>query len=256
MKRAILWALFLSGCGGNPPDLAATSPAGGVREIFTESPLYSESELLASASEHLRRRQGLSVTDAERCWDLEGRRERVRTACLMLWAITKSPSEKLERLLAARVSEPAMAATAALHGATLASWNEGQLLQLLDALHDGPVWVRARAVAAWSAGRIPQPAQAEAIVNKLKIKQARVPADFTALWEALRAVRPGARVQLFRDHCSASLIGEARLRCWRFLSAVEAPEERGLLVPRSRDNDWSYFRLNMPYRARVLENHR
>ncbi len=223
-----------------------------IHNLLQDSFLYSEAEILIEAKRRLLAKEALGAAEAERCWQREERRPAIRDVCLLLWAISNTASQPLETALQAfSESNPLPGVAAVLQEKSIKTWSYTSLLRLLEALQSFPTWLRARAVLHWLPGKTIGPVDAEQITSRLT--GASTPADFSTLWQVLERLRPGAKELLLRDHCSANATGQTRLRCWRFLSALPFSPEAKLFQPPTEDEDWTFFRRNMPHRARILE---
>jgi hypothetical protein len=252
----LLLPLTLFACGGEEQGKVTQAKQNiELRNLFDLSHIHSEAELLSETKRRLSKKEALSTVEAERCWEREEKRPNIRNSCLILWAIKSNSSPLLEKILADQFLEDPLLATAAiLHGKTMEGWSYHNLLLLLKKLKKAPLWLRAKAVLAWLGTRQVEIVQANTIIAAISPTDAIAPVDYETLLAVLRKINPGEEANIIREHCSTAAIGEVRLRCWRFLSAISTKASDDLFLPRSRDEDWDYFRRNMPHRTHILEN--
>lgn len=257
MKTWLLLILSLTivACGSKAPEPERQSPRTAQNRSDLALPLGDEAKALKMANAMLARGVVLPEKEAESCW-ARNKGESLRKACLLLWARTKSQNPRLETAIGTNANQPYGAVAAVLQEHWLNHADASALFTVLEALADGPVWLRARAITVWTEGRHSLPLSlAKELRVRLAAESSLSPADLEEAWKALGRLSSGSRESLLHDHCSLLLRGETWVRCWRFLSAVGAQLDRSVLAPFLEGKlrtDWLFFERNLPHVAAKL----
>lgn len=267
MKNLVLIVLFaLSSCSAGKNQESSTKTPGGrpapdLSRSFNDTTRVDQAMLLDLLSATVQAGQALNSVWAERCWLREQARPQVAEGCLLAWSIAPQKSELLEKEITRLALSNHTVAVAAVRSETpLARLAEGEFHQLLKALAEDPVWLRAKAILAWrQTHNAPGIVENEAWNVLLAAEQAAVPADFRFAYLAAQSLDPTkASLQLSR-HCNALVADELITDCWRFASSFLGGTGNDALPDELRpwisntDRAWAMFRLNWPERARLLE---
>ncbi len=269
----ILLALLLASCAKSTPELSASSqtvsnPGPEVATVMNDSTQFEEVQVIQAAG-YAAQSSGLITELAEKCWQGEIERPKVREACALAWAVGKAESPEFETKIREAALHPATRSRALAlslvrrpHGTSPLSLDE--LSQILLILGDDPLWVRGIALRDWLRAN-----PGEAIVSSFRLlsllqgnnKESRSadPATVAHLYFVSRKLGLAYADEIYSSYCQPTLQGLALGRCWRFLSALAAPDERGEEqrdlpeLPMRIDSGWQLFERSFPERAIVLK---
>jgi hypothetical protein len=263
MKKAVFALTFvLAACAKAPaPGVAPTGKSSAeALSAFDDTRQQTEESLLRMVATALRAGLPLESGRAERCWREEAQRPMVRDSCALLWAGRGGPSPALEEAITE--GNTRMLALALLQRRPLIGrLSFTGLMSKLDLLAQDPLWARAEMAEAWLEQRgSPGIAEGEALLARIRPRENSGPRDVSAALAAIRRIRAAAWRASFSAYCDPATRGEARLRCWRLLGAIDPearlPETASLLPASPRyDDDWILFTRTFPRLARKLQAH-
>lgn len=255
MRLCLLLAIFLAACAKAPPPAgtAVSKSGSSALSAFDDTKPQKESALLQLASTALKAGIPLDASRAERCWREETARPLLRETCVLLWAGRGENSAELDSALLNGRSR--ILSLALLQRRPLIArlpWPE--LLARVDSLDKDPLWARAELAGAWLEERgNPGLAESDALLNRIRPAEAAGPRDIASSLGAIRRLRLGAWQETLNAYCDPGAMGEARLRCWKVLGALEAGGgQLSTLLPAPHDDDWQLFTLSFPRFAKKL----
>lgn len=256
MRNYFFLLFCLAGCAQKNESVSVPAPAPVIKEAKLENPFLAASEhqtaeLQKFAGWLLENGESLDLATAEKC--VEDPRAEISGLCALLWSGEKS--EILPARLTANFAKSRLWAVAAVkQKKILASLIFSQLLALLERLEREPDWLRIEAAESWLHANPPLPLVGKKqLLDELLKGTPQLPEDFRARRRFFAENAPPEAENLLQSYCNASVKGDLRIRCWRFLSALEKKPEILPWLPSPEDRSWKLFRLAFPLRAYSLE---
>jgi hypothetical protein len=236
--------------------------AGRAAAVLDQTNDFPETEVISAAGILTREKKYPSSITAERCLQLENKRPLVQAACLLAWAPGNESSEILENAIASGcgTSRP-LAVAAVLRKTPMRRISVDTLLALVKQLSGDPAWLRARALRIWLAtNSITDPRISRWLIIQLAASEASSPASLAEIYRAVSELSGAKRAAFLSRFCRSGIAGGARMRCWRFLSAMadagsgsKLDSDLAAFLPNTPDRDWLLFERAFPSRAALLQ---
>ncbi|MGZ3706221.1 MAG: hypothetical protein ACXWP1_10075, partial [Bdellovibrionota bacterium] len=259
--------LLLSACAkdaGKALSSASHTDPGFAFSRLDHTEKFSEEELISAAASAASGGVTLPASLANRCWEAESARPRVREACALAWSAAGESSPAMEANLKSALSSRVIAIAAARRASLVHSLSDSELITLLHALALEAPWIRALVARTWLESRHPADLGGwVAVLNALALPaEAPDPLTAGAGYAAARSLGLPAAESAITSYCPAGGSGPVLTRCLRFLSALADPRTGGGLDPLARsflpqhnDPGAILFRRSFPDRSRLLETY-
>jgi hypothetical protein len=263
MVRYILFPVLLLSCAKETESVTSSAYTLS-NSIFQNTISYSESELVHSATEHLKKGKGISSGSAEKCFLQEANRPKIQLLCAYLWVSDGGESNTAtDFILKNALNSREWAIAALIRKSGLEKLSSSDFLQMLKNSESEILPLLTRAVEHRIQSR-----------NDLNLSESRSLLNFfsryrtderyfVSLLSVYWRINKASFHELLNERCNANFLEASRLLCWKsliFYDSYDLPEEVKhaikLRLPRSwQDQDWRKFRNLFPKTAIKIQKH-